>query len=428
MRRLVVVAALAVTLLIVGGVALMPRAPGPRASAPVAVAPRDRVAAAVRASEERVARLPADWVAWAELGAAYIEQARVTGDPTGYPRAQQALARSLAVHPDGNALAHTGLGALAAARHDFTAALHSGQTAVGIDPFKAAAHGVVGDALIELGRYDEAYQAIQRMVDLRPDSGSYARASYTYELRGDLDAARELMNDALEAAPGPADAAFALEHLATFAFDTGDLDRAESLVDDGLNRLPQHPPLLIVRARIAAARGDLTAAVADYRTVVRRLPIPGYVAELGDLLAAGGDPAGAKEQYDLVRATATLFTAQGVDLDIDLALFHADNGAADEAVRATETGYAKRPSIFGADARAWALHAAGRDAEALPFADRALSIGTRSATLHYHRGMIRLALGDHAGASADLTEALRLNPHFSVRHAPQALAALASLS
>ena len=427
MRRLIAVAALAVALLVVGGVALMPSSDRNPPSAPVAVAPRDQAAAAVKAAEERVARLPANWVAWAELGAAHIEQARITGDPTGYPRAQQALERSLAVQPEGNALAHTGLGALAAARHDFAAALHSGQRAVEIDPFKAAAHGVVGDALIELGRYDEAYQSIQRMVDLRPDAGSYARASYTYELRGDLDAARELMDAALEAAPGPADAAFALEHLATFAFDAGDLDRAKSLVDDGLNRLPQHPPLLVVRARIAAARGDVAAAVADYRAVVRRLPIPGYVAELGDLLAAGGDPAAARQEYDLVRATAALFTAQGVDLDIDLALFHADNGAPDEAVRATETGYPKRPSIFGADARAWALHAAGRDAEALPLADRALRLGTKSATLHYHRGMIRLGLGDRDGASADLTEALRLNPHFSFRHVPLARAALASL-
>jgi tetratricopeptide (TPR) repeat protein len=427
MRRLLVVAALAGALLAVGGIALVPRDSAPPASAPVAVVPRDQVAAAIKTLVERVERLPADWTAWAELGAAYIEQARITGDPTGYPRAQQALERSLAVHPDGNALAHTGLGALAAARHDFAAALHSGQQAVEIDPFKAAAYGVVGDALIELGRYDEAYQAIQRMVDLRPDSGSYARASYTYELRGDLDAARELMNAALEAAPGPADAAFALEHLATFAFDSGDLDRAKSLVDDGLNRLPQHPPLLVVRARIAAARGDVAAAVADYRAVVRRLPIPGYVAELGDLLAAGGDRAAAQEQYDLVRATATLFTAQGVDLDIDLALFYADNGAPDQAVRATESGYPKRPSVFGADARAWALHSAGRDAEALPLADKALSIGTKNATIFYHRGMIRLALGDRAGASADLTEALRLNPHFSFRHVPLARAALATL-
>jgi len=73
------------------------------------------------------------------------------------------------------------------------------------------------------------------------------------------------------------------------------------------------------------------------------------------------------------------------------------------------------------------LHSAGRDAEALALADRALSVGTRSALLRYHRGMIRLALGDRAGASADLTEALRLNPHFSFRHVPLARAALATL-
>jgi hypothetical protein len=62
---------------------------------------------------------------------------------------------------------------------------------VALDDFNANAHGVMGDALVELGRYDEAFVQIQRMVDLRPDLSSYARVSYARELQGDVVGAAE---------------------------------------------------------------------------------------------------------------------------------------------------------------------------------------------------------------------------------------------
>ena len=41
------------------------------------------------------------------------------------------------------------------------------------------------------------------MVDLRPDAASYGRASYSWELRGDIGRATEAMQCALDAAPNP---------------------------------------------------------------------------------------------------------------------------------------------------------------------------------------------------------------------------------
>jgi Flp pilus assembly protein TadD len=97
------------------------------------------------------------------------------------------------------------------------------------------------------------------------------------------------------------------------------------------------------------------------------------------------------------------------------------------ALAAAQSAYGRHPSISVADALAWSLHMSGRDAEALPYADQALRLGTRNALTLYHRGVIRLALGDKVGARADLSTALSVNPHFSVRHAPEASRLLASL-
>src|SRR4051794_1708490 len=57
------------------------------ASAQLGTAPD--VATAARRLQDRLRRLPKDHTAWAELGLAYVQQARLTADPTYYPKAEQ---------------------------------------------------------------------------------------------------------------------------------------------------------------------------------------------------------------------------------------------------------------------------------------------------------------------------------------------------
>ncbi len=433
--RVVLVGSLAVGLVLTGGVLITPKLahrPAPAAAEQPAdlahAGPGQDLTGAIARSQQRLRRVPKDWTGWAELGLAYVQQARITADPSYYPKADQALARSLAIRPAGNAAALIGMGALGAARHDFAAAERYGRRATTTDPYSAAGYGVLGDALVELGRYDEAWRAIQRMVDLRPDTSSYARASYTWELRGDTARAEQALRLALEVAPTPADAGFSRYYLAELAFNRGDLDTATAQVDTGLRQAPDYLPLRAERAKLRAARGDTAGAIGDYRAVTARVPQPGYLLEYGDLLAATGDQAGARAQYALVDAEQRLSAAQGVDVDLELALFDADHGRPAQALSAAKATWAKRRSILAADALGWALHANGRDAEALGYARQAVRLGTRSALLRYHLGAIEAALGQRDAARRDLGTALALNPYFSVRHAPAARAALAGLS
>jgi tetratricopeptide (TPR) repeat protein len=380
----------------------------------------------IAAAQRRLQRLPDDWKTWAELGLAYVQRARTTGDPIDYPRAEEAIERSLAIRRTDNAIALTGLGALAAARHDFPAALRHGRAALAVDPYRASALGVVADALTELGRYDEAFATVQRMVDLRPDAASYARASYTWELRGDVGRATDAMRRALAAAHDPADRAFARLHLGQLAFDAGDLDTAATEFAEGLRLLPDHPPLLAGQARVRAARGDAAGAVAEFRAVLAVVPEPAYNAELGDLLTATGQPEAGAREHARARELWAAQAQIGYPPEPDLVLFAADQRDP-AALGAARRLYARQPGIAGADAMGWALRAAGRPAEALRHADRALRLGTRSALMHYHRGMILADLGRRAAARTELATALRINPHFSARHAPSARATLVSL-
>jgi tetratricopeptide (TPR) repeat protein len=430
-----VLAALAMVL--AGGALLRPQVGGTRSpggssavDSPPAlpeVGPAADLGTAIARAQQRLREVPGDYATWADLGLAYVQQARVTGDPSYYPKAEGALRKSQEVHPSGNPLALVGLAALAAARHDFAGALRLGREAETIDPYSSPARGIVGDALIELGRYHEAFVEIQKMVDLRPGTASYARASYTWELRGDLTRARHALELALDAAPSDDDAGFALFYLGELAFNAGDLRGAKARYDEGLARAAGYVPLRYGEAKVLAAQGHVAQALAAYRSVVARMPAPAYVMEYGDLLASVGDRKTANEQYALLAAEERLLRANGVDVDLELALFDADHGHAAHALAEARATYAVRRGILAEDALAWALHAVGRDSEALPHARAAVGLGLRSATIRYHLGVIEAALGQRPTATADLREALRINPWFSVTQAPKARALLRSL-
>ena len=79
------------------------------------------------------------------------------------------------------------------------------------------------------------------------------------------------------------------------------------------------------------------------------------------------------------------------------------------------------------DAYAWALHANGRDEEARAWSSKALALGTRNALFEFHAGVIEQSLGNVAGAQEHLSQALAINPSFSLKWAPVARAAFEQL-
>lgn len=432
--RPLAVLGLAVALILGAGVALGgsqegpsgPTRPPANADAASAVSGAD-LGAVAAGLQTRLRRVPRDSQAWASLGSLYVQQAIATADPSFYGKAEGAFDRSLLERPEGNDPAVVGQARLAASRHDFAEARDLAQKAIDINAFNSSAYGVLTDALVELGDYPASYASVQKMLDLRPGVPSYARVSYSFELQGDLVGAREALDEVLRLSTNPGDAGFAHRYLGELAFGQGDLDEASRQFEAGLSRAPTYAPLLAGRARVAAARGDVEAAVRDWTDVVQRLPEPGYVTELGDYLTSLGRTQEAAEQYSVVRVIEQLFTAAGSDLDLEQSLYAADHGDPVGALRSAERAWQKRRNIGTADAYAWALHANGRSAEARDLATQAQRLGTRSAVFAYHRGMIELALGDKAAARASLSSALDINPYFSPLHAPRAQAALDQL-
>ena len=377
--------------------------------------------------QQRLREIPDDWRGFAQLGLAYVAQARVTADPSWYPKAEGVLRRSLRLQPDENVDGALGIGALDLARHDFAAALREGRRASDLNPYSADAYGVIGDALLELGRYDRAFEVFQTMVDTRPDLASYARVAYARELVGDVPGAERAMRMAFDAAGTPSDSAWTAYQLGELAFGSGDVGSARAWYARGLGLDPAYVPNLAGLAKVAWARGDDELAIARFTEVVARYPSAEFVGALADLYRATGKPALADQQEAVVAAMHDLATANGVNVDLELALFDADHRDPEGALAAARAEWARRQSVHVADAYAWALYANGRYQRASTFAERALALGTRSALFLFHAGMIRLELGDEVGARGYLSDAVATNPNFSILHAADAARVLATL-
>jgi tetratricopeptide (TPR) repeat protein len=382
-------------------------------------------AADVAQLEQRVASSPQDAEGLSLLGLAYQQRARETGDPSFYPRSDEALGRALDLAPS-NDLAVTGLAALAASQHRFEDARRLARRALALNPYSAEALGILGDANVETGRYRAAFAAFDHMAALKPNAATYARISYARELLGRTRGAISAMKRAAAAAEGTSEpAAWTLVELGNLHYNSGRLRLAQRAYREALARFPAYHRAEAALARVEAARGRIDRAVALYRRALEAVPLPEYAAALGETLEAAGRIEEADEAYELVDVMQRLFEANGARTELETALVDLDRrrNLVDALARAREA-YAEQRSIQAEDVLAWALYLNGRCTEARTYSVRALRLGTRDALKLFHRGMIERCLGRPAEARTFFARALAVNPYFSLRWAPVALEAL----
>ncbi|HMJ74354.1 MAG TPA: tetratricopeptide repeat protein, partial [Iamia sp.] len=234
----------------------------------------------------------------------------------------------------------TAQGSLALSRHEFADALDLGQRALAAAPGNETAYGVLVDALNELGRYDEALEATQAMADVRPGLAALSRVSYARELRGDLDGAIEAMTQAATAGSGTGgeNLAFTQALLGNLLLTRGDVRQAERQYDLALATFPALPAAEAGRARLLVAQERYDEAADVLAGLVERQPLIEYAIAHGDALAAAGRSDEADDAYGLVEGIAALQEANGVQIDVDLALFDAEQDPGDEAVAQARRG------------------------------------------------------------------------------------------
>ena len=372
----------------------------------------------VPALERAVASAPRDEKALTYLGYGYLQRWRETADASYLPRAAEALGRARRVAPS-DPLVVMGLGSLALTRHEFRQGLELGRQAQRLAPYSSVPYGIVGDALVELGRYREAFAAFEKMNALKPNVASYARIAYARELLGDVDGAVAAMRLAVESSTGGREAgAWSRVELAKLEIQRGRLGVAARLLHESLTLLPGYVQADEQLARVEAARGRLGPAIARTRLASEAVPLPQIVSLLGDLYARAGRTADARREGATVGAIDRLLAANGIRTDLEAALYDADHlRGVSTLVERAKAARAQRPSIYGDDAVAWALARTGRCSEARSWSQRSLRLGTRDALLFFHRAEIERCLDNRSAAASWARRAMAAGPYFSVRWA-----------
>ncbi len=394
----------------------------------------------IRTAQATVARNPNDAAGYAGLGAAYFQHARETGDVSDYQLAEESLTKSLDLDST-DFSADTALETLAQVcmgAHRFTDALHYAQKALSLGTGDVSPFAIVGDANADMGDYDKAADAYGRLtprdMTLSPRA-AYARdsrISYLKFIAGDTSAAIALMKTAItegvEAQLQSENLAWLYYELGEYETQAGDAAQADAAYLAALKTHPGDYRALAALARLRANNGRFAEAIVLYQKAIAVVPMPIFIAELGDLFARTGDQAQAQKQYALVEYIGLLGHINQVLHNRDLALFYTDHDLKlAEALDLAQKELEVRRDVYTWDALAWALYKNGKLTEAAKASEQAMRFGTRDSLLLFHAGMIAGALGHRDQAHGDLEEALRINPHFHLIYANAARQRLAVL-
>ena len=361
------------------------------------------------------------------LAAVLLRKVRETGDYSLNREAEKSIRRSLEIEPE-NADALVLQTQIYLSEHRFREALDVAQNLERRSPSNFVALSAMTDALTELGRYEDAVQMAQKLVDLRPNSASYTRVAHLRSLHGDVEGAIEARRLALKIADPQDREGLAWYHaeLGTELFNAGQTAEAEREYDAALRILPEYHWALAGKGKARAALGDLETAVAIYQKLYDRVPQVDRAVFLGDLYQKLGRTGEATKIYD--ETIKREKSAPDGDLH-RVALFWADHDLnLDEALEIARRDREENADLLASDTLAWCLYKKKNYAEAKKAIDEAMRLKTKNALFFYHKGMIEAALGNRRAAAENLKLALQTNPAFDLLQAELAKKALDDLS
>ena len=343
--------------------------------------------------------------------AAYLQKLRETGDFDSVRRAQKLIEQALALEP-GNYEALRLSNEVDLQWHRFAKVAENSRKLAATKPDDPRNWGTLGDAEMELGQYNAAADAYQRMVNARPGLASFNRVAWYRWVTGDRAGAIQMMERAVGSRSAvPENVAWCLVELGQMRFKSGQWSEAAAAYENALVFFPGYHRALAGMGQTLRAQGRVPEAIAAYKQAQAVIPLPEYAAALEDLYQRGGQKQEAAKQAALIEMIAKMAEANGEKTNRTLALIWSDRGVhLDRALAMLQEEIKERPDVYTYDALAWALYKNGRYEEAAQASAQALQWNTPEPMFWYHASRIAAAREDGAAERKYLQHARELNP------------------
>jgi tetratricopeptide (TPR) repeat protein len=363
-------------------------------------------------AKKTIIEKPTQYAGYNLLAAALLRRAQETFDATYVAQAEDAVKKSLELAPHNFDTEKVRVSVLLA-EHEFPAALDAAVELNKKVPDDVMVYGLLADANVELGNYNDAETSAQWMLNLRPGNlPALIRAAHLRELFGDVEGAYELMDLAYQSTPPTetAERAAILTQMGHLRFASGNADVAEKLLQQALTASPGYPLALANLAQLRIAQKRYQDAVALLQQRYQSVHRPGNLYDLAEALELARRDREAKKAFSEFEADALLESGRKDNANRDLIFYYADRAHQPaKALKMAEAEFAWRHDVYTLDAYAWALHANGQNAEARKQMEAALSVGIRDAKIFLHAGAIALKAGDRTAAEYYLKQSTELN-------------------
>ncbi len=270
--------------------------------------------------------------------------------------------------------------------HRFGDALTAATRAEKLSPNHPRLLMLKSDALLELGRYDDAAITTQQLADVAPGIPAWTRVAHLRFLFNDLAGAIELMSMAAKAGAAHGEpSAWVWLDLARLQLDAGNLAAAKEAIAVAERAQPGLPATRSVDARMQLAAGNARAALGLYREALNKMPSAEDALSAWRIAKQLDDKGLEKHMAALLQGFAKLDLARSRRA---LAEYFAERGQLDTALQYARGEYADRPDLYSAATLARVLNRAGKVAETREFAKIALALNTPDPQLTDIRALI----------------------------------------
>lgn len=357
------------------------------------------------------------------LATIFINEARITGNYAYYDMAAMKQVDKVLALDSNNFQALTYKALIYLSQHHFAEGLNIAIRAQKINPYNSFIFGILVDANVEMGKYQEAVNSAEKMISIRPDLKSYSRVSYLREIHGDYPGAIQAMKLAVDAGiAGDESTEWSRVQLGHLYENIGMLDSAAYEYAQSLEYRKGFAQAIAGLGHVAFDQKNFTEAINYYRQADTLVKDYTFKENLAMLYKMTGKIKSSDSIFSLIvnDMSKDAIVAGNNDnighyVDRELAYAYLNVGENEKALKHALAEYNRRPdNIEVNETLAWVYYKNNEYDKAVKYMDVALRTNSKNPTLLCHAGLVYSKGQNKNKANQLLTEALKNNPGIEI--------------